>query len=445
MRKILAVSCHAAILAAAFRRSDCVAYFLAVGIGPVLLLDRCLFRVLPWLDPVRHARELAGLLLYALAGSLGAYFCRLGAVPLVEALSFGTGLAMLATVLDCAVGLLARLAGRSLRCKLIAAVLLSGLMPLVALHPPRTMPTRTPAAQGLAYEEVAFTTADGVELRGWLVPHMEARGNVVFCHGHGRNRGHAAGLLPMLHEMGLNVLTFDFRGHGESGGHAVTFGYREKQDLLAAAAFLRRRCPGQPLFVVGVSYGAAITLQTIRALPDLRGAWVEGAFARLDDVVSAYFRPAPPCLRARLAAAYDVLGCMDSGLWGPDVNPVGCRAGASVPVCFVHARHDELVPFAEAVALYDAYPGPKTCWWVEAGHYDVRGRHRDEYLTRLQRFLESCLASQRMPGTGPSPRASAASAAGAASPRPGSWASRSWACRRHWLSRWPTPAFLPSS
>jgi pimeloyl-ACP methyl ester carboxylesterase len=393
VRKTLAVLCHAAILAEAFRQSDCVAYFLVAGVGPALLLDRHLLRVLRWPDPVRHGRELAGLLLYALAGFLGAYFCRLGAVPLVEALSFGAGLAMLVVVLDSVVGFLARLAGWSASPRLIAPVLLLGLSPLVALHPPRTVPTRTPAAQGLAYEDVTFTTGDGVELRGWFVPHSQARANVVFCHGHGRNRGHAGGLLPTLHEMGLNVLAFDFRGHGESGGHAATFGDREKQDLLAATEWLRRRCPGRPLFVVGVSYGAAVTLQTIPELPDLKGVWVEGAFARLDNVVNNYFRPAPPWLRARLAATYEALGWVDCGLWGPNVSPVGSVAGASVPVCFVHARHDELVPFAEAVALNDAYPGPKTCWWVEARHYDVRGKHRDEYLTRLREFLDRCLTA----------------------------------------------------
>jgi hypothetical protein len=34
----------------------------------------------------------------------------------------------------------------------------------------------TPAVVGLAFEEVRFTTTDGVELTGWLVPHPQARG-----------------------------------------------------------------------------------------------------------------------------------------------------------------------------------------------------------------------------------------------------------------------------
>jgi alpha-beta hydrolase superfamily lysophospholipase len=267
------------------------------------------------------------------------------------------------------------------------------------LHPVHTVPKRTPAALGLAFEEVRFPAADGLPLGGWLVPHGRARGNVLFCHGHGRNRGHVAGLLHTFHDLGLSVLAFDFRGHGESPGHTATFGDREVQDVVGAAAYLRRRFPGRPLVIVGVSYGAAVALQSLPRLPGVAGVWSEGSFARMDHLVANQFRLTPAGLRGGLVSLYEALGWLDCGLRGQALNPVESLSGVQVPIYFCHARDDQLIPFAEARALYEHYQGPKHCWWVEhATHYDVRQRHQEEYLRRLRAFVDGCLQEAALAG-----------------------------------------------
>ena len=264
--------------------------------------------------------------------------------------------------------------------------------PLEALHPLRTVPKRTPAVVGLAFEEVRFTTADGVDLAGWLVPHPQARGNVIFCHGHGRNREQGTGLLPTLHELRLNVLAFDFRGHGGSGVHTATFGKREVQDLVAAEAFLSRRFPAKPVFLIGVSYGAAVALQALPQLPTVRAVWCESAFGRLMPVVENQFAGLPRGVRQPLVSAYQVLAWLDCGLWGADINPIDHLEQVHVPIHFCHGLDDKLVPFSEGKRLYDCYDGPKACYWVEAAnHYDLRRRNKNEYLNRLGRFLAESL------------------------------------------------------
>jgi len=285
---------------------------------------------------------------------------------------------------------------------LLPRLLLAGLLVLIVpvfagLHPLRTVPKRTPAAQGLEFEDVRFTSTDGIELAAWVVPHRQAVGNIIFCHGHGRNRGHVAGLLPTFHELGLNVLALDFRGHGDSPGHTSTFGHREVHDLLAAAAYVQKRFPDRPLFLAGISLGAAVSLQALPQLPEVQGVWSEGCFSRLSEVMESEFTPVPTVLRQPLLAMYDWLAWADCGLWGPDVNPIAALKGLHVPIYFCHGQEDELVPLAEAEALYRAYDGPKWNYWVpNATHYNLRQGHREEYLNRLRTFLEARLAAHQL-------------------------------------------------
>jgi uncharacterized protein len=395
VRRIAALLCHAAALGTALRWSDSASSFLVTSLGLSLLLDRYTLRLLPW-KSINWKRELYTRAGFLLGGAVAFYLMRPGIVPLREAAYRGLLVCLVAFLSERILGLASSFRrGLCLRCILISLLVL--LIPIVAaLHPLHTVPKRTPAALGLSFEDVRFRSADGVELAAWLVPHPHPRGNLVFCHGHGRSRGQAAALLTIFHDLGLNVLAFDFRGHGDSDGHTSAFGYREVEDLIAAEAYLNRRCPGQPLLLAGVSLGAAVALQTLPKLPKVRGVWSEGAFAHFTNAVDYKFSPLPDLLRRPLVTCYYWLGWLDCGLWAPSVNPVECLQGVTVPIFFCHGRRDELVPFAEGETLYRSYGGPKGHWWVEgASHYNVRQRNHREYLCRLRAFLEECLTGRQ--------------------------------------------------
>jgi fermentation-respiration switch protein FrsA (DUF1100 family) len=404
MRKCLALICYLAVLLAASRWSCSTSGFLLTGPGLALLLDRYTFRLLPWWRPVPWAKELCVRAGYFLVGGAAFYLMRPGIVPLWEAGYRGAVVSLAAFLLEAFIALVTRRTSPAwanastlppawCRCLWLRLILL-GLFALVApvlvtLHPLHTVPKRTPAAFGLAFEEVRFQTADGLELAGWVVPHPQARGNVIFCHGHGRNRGHVAGFLETLHDLGLNVLAFDFRGHGDSQGHTSTFGHREVLDLIAAEAYLRQRFPGKPLFLVGVSLGAAVSLQALPQLPSVRGVWSEGSFSHLGNVVQHQLAWLPTCFRHPLAELYDDLAWFDCGFRASDIEPIDALNQVRVPIYFCHGERDELVPLAEGKALYAGYAGPKRHWWAaNASHYHIRQGSRDEYLKQLRRFVE---------------------------------------------------------
>ncbi len=388
MRKTLTILCHLSILLIAYHSTYSASGFLVIGVGVTCLLDRYCLCLLPW-RPMHWPGEAIVRSGWFLFGTATFYLMRFGVVPWWEAVSRGLILSLVVSLVEVPIHLRNRLRCAKSLVPLGGLLLVLYIPVLGALHPLHTVPKRGPEAFGLAFEDVRFHTADGVELAAWVIPHPQARGNVVFCHGHGRNRGHVAGLLPTLHALGLNVLAFDFRGHGESEGDTSTFGQREVQDLLAANAYLRQRYPEKPLFLVGISLGAAVSLQALPQLPDVCGVWSEGAFSRFRNVMDNKFAWLPGGLRRVVLRAYWCLGWLDCGFWAPAVSPLDGLKGSSVPIYFTHARNDELVPFREGAELYAAYAGPKCGWWVEgATHYNVRQRNQEEYLRRLRGFIE---------------------------------------------------------
>jgi pimeloyl-ACP methyl ester carboxylesterase len=395
MHRLIALSCHLVILVAAYRYSDSVSGFMLQGPMLSLFLDRYVFQLLPWKTAIVWRHQLLVRSTWFLGGAIVFYVMRLGTVPVWEAAYRGAMLSLIAFTVETISAPLHRIAAVSLRLAALGLFVL--LIPVAAaLHPLHTVPKRSPATLGLAFEDVRFRAVDGVQLAGWLVPHPDARGNVIFCHGHGRNRGHVAGLLSTFHDLGLNVLAFDFRGHGDSEGHTSTFGHREVNDLLAAEAFLRQRCPGQPLFLVGVSLGAAVSLQALPRLPEVRGVWSEGAFARLHGPVEHEFRWLPACLRMPLVEVYEQLGWLDSGMKVTEMNPIEAVSKTAVPIFFCHGRRDELVPISEGQALVAAHPRYCRHWWADnATHYDVRQRNAAEYRDRLSLFIEDRLSEPR--------------------------------------------------
>ena len=70
---------------------------------------------------------------------------------------------------------------------------------------------------GLAYEDVTFSTADGVALSGWYVPSRNGAA-VVLLHGAGSTRSAVLPHTVVLADDGFGVLLYDARGHGRSQG-----------------------------------------------------------------------------------------------------------------------------------------------------------------------------------------------------------------------------------
>jgi pimeloyl-ACP methyl ester carboxylesterase len=134
----------------------------------------------------------------------------------------------------------------------------------LVLRPSRTVST-TPASVNLAFTEVHFgVDASGQpQLDGWWIPGDNAsEQTVLMLHG---GDGSMADALPQartLHDARLNVLLFDYRGYGRSGGqHPAQIAMQEDAHTALDYLLQTRSVHASELVVYGKGLGASLALQ----------------------------------------------------------------------------------------------------------------------------------------------------------------------------------------
>ncbi len=136
---------------------------------------------------------------------------------------------------------------------------------------PSHMVTATPASAGLKYDEISFdTTETGIpQLNGWWIPAGRNTGDTLLLLHNGS--GSLSDTLPQLkalHNLGLNLFVFDYRGFGRSVNIHPSQA-RTYEDADAAWRYLTdtRHLSATAIVLDGVGLGAAIAVETARRHP----------------------------------------------------------------------------------------------------------------------------------------------------------------------------------
>ncbi len=249
----------------------------------------------------------------------------------------------------------------------------------------------SPDRVGVKWEEAHFLSADGTALTGLWLPSARApaKGVIVQFHGNAQNMtAHFLNVYWLALE-GWDVLAFDYRGYGASGGEKSLAG--AVADGAAALAYARAKAPGLPLVVLGQSLGGAIALASLDrdGGKSLRAMVLDSTFASYrsvaQDKLGLFFLTWPlqwPLSRLLISDRY------------APARLVARRK--RVPLLMLHAKGDRVVPYAEGRRLYALAPEPKEFWDVPGGaHTAAFGALGAEFRPRLLKFLDAALAAPK--------------------------------------------------
>ncbi|MEI6655755.1 MAG: alpha/beta hydrolase [Verrucomicrobiota bacterium] len=264
----------------------------------------------------------------------------------------------------------------------VVAIQLPSIGAALILHPVHRHVVATPPNM---CQKVTFN-GDGVSLQGWRGQGSGShRGTLIYLHGVSDNRASGAGVMERYRKRGFDVVAYDSRAQGESGGDVSTYGYYEKEDLRRVMDTV---APG-PIVLVGTSFGAAVALQAAAIDRRISAVVAAETFSDLRTVLTErapfFFTPGTIDRAIRLAE--------QKGHFQLDaVSPTLAARTITAPVLLVHGALDSATKPDHSRRVLAALAGPKRLILVSgAGHNEsLRGNVWED----IDRWLDSVLSTK---------------------------------------------------
>ena len=266
----------------------------------------------------------------------------------------------------------------------------------ILVTPGRMPLTQTPADFDLPYQDVTLPATDGLKIAGWYIPGTRPNA-VVLVHGINTNREAMLPAAEILAGAGYHLLLLDLRGHGQSEGNKITYGYNEALDVQAAVDFLADLPDVGNIGLLGSSMGGAAVARAAAIDPRVQAVVVERSYAGMADAANDAFDEFTIFPKWPFAPLIVALPEWRLGITVEQVDSARDLAAVSPRhVMIIHDRNDKLFPIYHAEKMYTAAKEPKTLWILEdAGHQDPAIELPQEYGERVVGFFEGAFSASQ--------------------------------------------------
>lgn len=280
---------------------------------------------------------------------------------------------------------------------MITHFLMSKVAKMIA-QVPRTPILRRPDEYGMAFQDVYFPAADGINLEGWYIPAKTKSNKIVICNhfSPGNRYGYAGHIKPWknaggfevnflpkykaLHEAGYNILAYDLRNHGfsapaQNGGYNP--GLFEYKDVLGSLNYVRHRedTKDMDIHLHSMCLGGNATLAAMRKQPE---AFTDIKSLMLIQPISG------AALIRRLSKnmwlgekGYKVFEQKYRETWGyriEDSSPIVDAASVNIPTLVTQVKDDSFTFSDDVKQVFDAITiEQKQLFWIEGTKQRFKG------------------------------------------------------------------------
>jgi len=286
------------------------------------------------------------------------------------------------------------------------------------IHLDRQPVPKTPQDYGLKFEDVTFSTADKIKIKGWLIPGSSEK-LVIITHVGGLTKYGSTRqfksisklfnkeieflkVAQHLHDQGYGVLMFDFRNHGESdpspNDGKAGVGLEEYLDVVAAMNFIKGRadlrnkdvgfvsfCMGANSTIIAMSKEPAV-FKDVKCLVAIQPISME-VFIR--TYIGKLCTPLGSKLLMPLVSKF----VFWRGKYPlEEMSPAGFAKDIKVPTLYVQTKNDPWTKLRDIQGFYQETPLPKEFFWIKnTKHrfegYQYFGEQPEEMLKWLKRWM----------------------------------------------------------
>src|SRR6202451_2760393 len=211
----------------------------------------------------------------------------------------------------------------------------------------------------------------GHGIAGWFVDAGNGAPVVLLVHGLGADRSSVVRRAELLKARGFSSLLIDLQGQGDTKGDAITMGFRESKDVIAARDWIRMKAPGQKIGVIGTSLGGASVLLAPQPA-GFDAVVLESVYARIGRAVENRIRMQLGFLASVLTPLLLVHIEPRLHISVSELEPIRGIGRLGAPVLVAAGSKDMHTTLEESRELFTAAAKPKTLWIVEGAiHEDL--------------------------------------------------------------------------
>lgn len=224
---------------------------------------------------------------------------------------------------------------------------------------------------------------------------------IIFVHGYEYNKIGSLKYFEIFRSRDFNIVMYDHRNSGNSGGNSTTMGYIEKHDLKTVINEVKSLFGQNAIIGLhGESMGASTSLLTLEIEDNINFIIADCGYSNLKEELSYHIKKQYKVPSFPFINISSIFNKLLVGYKYEDILPIESikKYGLKVPILFIHGDSDNFTPCKMSEDMYKARKesvDKNVCTMIYIGknsdHTETYWNNKKECDAVIGRFLEEAL------------------------------------------------------
>lgn len=214
---------------------------------------------------------------------------------------------------------------------------------------------------------------------------------IIFSHGVRANTSSSLKYAQFFLTEGYDVVLFDHRCHGKTGGRYLTYGFYEKHDLHSIVRIIKEKY-GEDIEIGlhGESMGSAISIQYAGVYNELDYYIFDCPYSDLKKQLQFRLNKEYKLKGYLIMPLVDLFIKLRIGFRFKDVSPINFISKITKPILMIHTVDDDYIPSYMTQELFEKISSATSIYWAKnGGHAQAFLKNREEYISQVKNFLHN--------------------------------------------------------